>query len=466
MGTTQQINTLNLDNMPKLYAYEDYIASLLMFHGPYYLERSIKKKTSGIGDEFEWDIVTSQYQPNAEPVRRIVEIKSKGWGIDDIFKVSGWMTYMNHKHSLFIVQQTNAKNFGQLQQIAHGLDIELIDNPPTPDGKLDNTRILNTLGLTESSLDYSIPVSFRFSLHMERMMNDYLNKKRKEHGRYVCYDKIAECWSTLNNAPFFISDPNQRIKRIFDLYLEYKNLASRVDHELNGEGWLEPEQCKMLVDGHFIQLYYQTMEISPVHIAQYVELLIRVSILKACVDELLKPKETFSNPYERMLAQLGRMSIPSNIDTGLGIISQQPYFYLYPRFWQVFIYGFGGFILLDKEQQEKELLAKLSGIPVSEVDNAIGAFDMLFPNNRGWMRNYKGTNISMLNCMPPQIMGLGANMRRLLYRQGEDDKQATYDVLGSQLTGEYTKVNLEHWGGLAYKYLEKDDTLIKGVVNI
>ena len=123
-----------------------------------------------------------------------------------------------------------------------------------------------------------------------------------------------------------------------------------------------------------------------------------------------------------MLAQLGRMSIPSNIDTGLGIISQQPYFYLYPRFWQVFIYGFGGFILLDKEQQEKELLAKLSGIPVSEVDNAIGAFDMLFPNNRGWMRNYKGTNISMLNCMPPQIMGLGANMRRLLYRQGEDDK--------------------------------------------
>ena len=70
------------------------------------------------------------------------------------------------------------------------------------------------------------------------------------------------------------------------------------------------------------------------------------------------------------------MISPSNIDTGLGIISQQPYFYLYPRFWQVFIYGFGGFILLDKEQQEKELdtvfvrhWILLTGTEVRENDN-------------------------------------------------------------------------------------------------
>ena len=68
--------------------------------------------------------------------------------------------------------------------------------------------------------------------------------------------------------------------------------------------------------------------------------------------------------------------------------------------------------------------------------------------------------------MPPPMMGLGANMRRQLYRQGEEDEKATYNILGTQLTGSCTLNNLVHWNSVAYNYLEKDKSLIKGVKTI
>ena len=68
--------------------------------------------------------------------------------------------------------------------------------------------------------------------------------------------------------------------------------------------------------------------------------------------------------------------------------------------------------------------------------------------------------------MPPPMMGLGANMRRQLYRQGDEDEKVTYDILGTQLTSSCTLNNLLHWNSVAYNYLEKDKSLIKGVKTI
>lgn len=466
MSQPIQINTLNLDKLPKLYAYEDYVSSLLMFHGPFYLERSIKKKTSGIGDEFEWDVVTNEYIGKAQALKRIVEIKSQGWGIDEVFKVRGWMTYMGFENSLFVVQKVNPKSFGHLQNIAQQLDIQLVDNPPTSAGKLDDSKILSTLNLQPRQEDEAILSTIRFSLHMERVMNDYLNKKRKENGRYTCYGHIADYWAELNNTPFFIQNADERIKKIFDLYLNYKNLAARVDHELNGEGWGDSDQFKLLVDGHYFKLFYEQNDISPVHIALFVELLNRISILKACVDEILAPQPKLENVFQEMIAKLSRASLPTNIDMALSQLANQPYFYLYPRFWQLFVYAFGGFILMDKEKEEKELLSRLSGIEISEIDKAFESFNLLFPSSKGWLRQYNNTNIKMLAMMPPPMMGLGANMRRQLYRQGDEDEKATYNILGTQLTGSCTLNNLLHWNSVAYNYLEKDKTLIKGVKTI
>lgn len=454
-------NILTLDAMPTDYAYEDYLSALLMTKGRYYLERSIKKNTPGIGDELELDIVLNKYDNINSSDKQFVEIKSKGWGLIDIFKVRGWMDYMGFGKASFIVQQTNMKSFPIIQSIAQSLNIKLIDNPKVND-RLDDKRIISEMSLDVPDVDSSINTAIRFSLHLERAMSDYLNRMKKSVNGlgHESYERLHDYWENLNNNPFFVDNLDKRIKSIFDCWVDNKNFTARVDHELNGEGWLSADKCPNLIDGHYIDLYYNNKDISPVVIAMYVELLCRIAILKACVDELTEPKQTPQTIIEKWLRQLDKMSLPSNISYGLEELKKQPYFHLYPRFWQIFIYAFGGFVLLDKENEEYELLSRLSGIPIGHIQEAFGAFDLLFHSNKGWMKVYDKTNIRMLAMMPPPFLGIGANMRRFLYRAGDSDDLATFENLGKIVTGQYTLQNLFHWNSVAYEYLKKDKTLI------
>lgn len=430
-------NVLTLDAMPTDYAYEDYLSALFMTKGRYYLERSIKKNTPGIGDELELDIVLNKYEDKNSSDKQFVEIKSKGWGLIDIFKVRGWMDYMGFEKASFIVQQTKLQSFPIMQSIAERLNIKLIDNPKVND-RLDDKKIISEMSLDVPDVDRSINTAIRFSLHLERAMSDYLNRMKKsvKGSGIECYERLHDYWENLNNNPFFVDNIDKRIKTIFNCWVDNKNFTARVDHELNGEGWLSADKCQNLIDGHYKDLYYNKKDISPVVIDMYVELLCRISILKACVDELTEPKQTPQTIFEKWLKEFDKISLPSNIRYGLLTLKNQPYYHLYPRFWQIFIYAFGGFILLDKEKEEYELLSILSGIPIGNIQQAFESFDLLFQSNNGWMREDDKTNIRMLAMMPPPFLGIGANMRRLLYRAGDAEDLATFDNLEKIVTGQ------------------------------
>jgi len=64
-------------------------------------------------------------------------------------------------------------------------------------------------------------------------------------------------------------------------------------------------------------------------------------------------------------------------------IRKDKYLHLYPIFWQWFTWVFGGFVLLDVEKDELELLSAKTGIPVEEIPNAFAAYDKLFPISGG-----------------------------------------------------------------------------------
>ena len=94
---------------------------------------------------------------------------------------------------------------------------------------------------------------------------------------------------------------------------------------------------------------------------------------------------------------------------------EQTYFYLYSYIWQFFIFLFGGFLLEDKKEDEYNLLAEISGIPIGEIDNALSAFDVLFPIEGGWMRKIDHTSIKLLKFMPSPFCGIGVNLRKEVY---------------------------------------------------
>ena len=122
----------------------------------------------------------------------------------------------------------------------------------------------------------------------------------------------------------------------------------------------------------------------------------------------------------------------------------------------------GGFLLDDMLAKEFELLGKVSGVPKDEVPVALNVFDVLFPlENSNWIRNIGYTNISYLNMMPTQLLGIGANFRRSYYRDDDTEKGESYEALFKKLTGDYTCRNLIKWNQSAYNILSLSKDLIR-----
>jgi len=106
------------------------------------------------------------------------------------------------------------------------------------------------------------------------------------------------------------------------------------------------------------------------------------------------------------------------------------------------------------------MLSELTKIPIDEIPNALMAFDILFPletNNSWFLRT--NSNIKLLKFIPPQLCGVGANFRRIIYRQ--DDKNVTYDDLKQQCNfrSSRTLQDLIKYNNLLIEYLYLDSQI-------
>ena len=90
-----------------------------------------------------------------------------------------------------------------------------------------------------------------------------------------------------------------------------------------------------------------------------------------------------------------------------------------------------------------------TGIPVDQIDNALSAFDLLFPITGGWFKEGNAQSyIKHLKMYPTPFMGIGSNYRSLVYG-GEEG----FD--GLELSGTYTKNDLIAWNNLVVELLSK-----------
>lgn len=119
-----KVTKLSLNSLPTDLDYEDFISAHLLLGG-YTLDRSIHEKVEGAGEIFEVDIVTHQY--NGKDAKRLIEIKSKDWDLNDIFKVGGRLRYLGVDSGVFIVQQKKEdKKFDSWQSSMRKMDVALI----------------------------------------------------------------------------------------------------------------------------------------------------------------------------------------------------------------------------------------------------------------------------------------------------------------------------------------------------
>ena len=456
-----EITKLTLNSLPTDLDYEDFISAHLLLGG-YTLDRSIHKKEEGAGEIFEVDIITHQYVENADK-RRLVEIKSKGWEVNDIFKVGGRLRYLGVDSGAFVVQQKgDEKKFSSRQtSMRNRLDVSLlyVGKKDPADTKLDMSELYDDFCIPGKSPDIGMLESIRFSYIAERCMRSrvsQLKKSQQKAGLEALWDFSNE----IQDISFYDDDPIQRLHKTFELFKKYNHLSARLDYELLHGEFPDVDAVTQFESGRVKGYLLYTINYLPVYYSLYLEHRLRMYIIQSCVEYLVMPKE-YQGVFDEFLKTMSYQALSSNITLGIDYLSKNcPNYRQYPLLWQLFTYMMGGFLLTEHYDEEIDILSKLSGVPKNEVEACFAVYDILFPTSNSWLREIGRTHIRRLNFMPAPLMGVGANFRRYYYREKKDDENPPYDDL-KKLSGDYTFTNLMRWNHSAFELLKTSGDLKK-----
>jgi hypothetical protein len=448
--------TLLLPSIPKDCYYEDYVAAILNA-GKYYLDRSVHRTEDGV-DLLELDIVATKFETDHYE-NTIVEVKSGGWGIKDLFKVNGWLNFLAHQKAAFIYQVApNRKDEATMQTVAKELNIDLLSNPTLANGKIDDTAILKSFGIDLTHVPKHAIKALRYSYDMERIMLDYIHVFSQNNIQYQTPSRVYQYFRKLIDETFFIKDPLARLRYLTDTAIGHRNIACILDNELKGKGILTADECTKF-DNLFEIENPPVMQCRPVDVALYAQLFNRLLVLKGITEYILTPKTADSTWIEEYMAKLSYNAQNNNIRQAIEELRTHSHFYLYPYFYQIFLFVYGGFFMVARKDEEYKILSDITGVPIDEIDTALEVWNTLFPTSTSWMTTINHGGLYYMRFVPSPLRGLGVNYRRHLYAPVEmEDSEELFNNLKS-IVGDHCYNDMIHWNNAAYIMLKQDPNL-------
>lgn len=330
---------------------------------------------------------------------------------------------------------------------AKELNIQLIPIPELNKAEKGLRRLIK--GKDINNIDIII---LRYTFWLERNLLHHLKQWKSKERKVKCYEHMDHYHFHVNSGVFFSQTVVDRIALLYKNFQEHDMLAARCAHEL-----YPPEELtnvRQIPKEAFRETFYNC-KLNPIQVAAHLEYSSRLAILKNTVDYILfdkyKKNLKIGDTYNKFLGFSKSDLLPPNFKEGLSKLKNHKCYNRYPVFWQWFTYVFGGFIMLDYKEKEYALLAEKTGIEVSEIDNALSAFDILFPTYGGWMRKNNKSNILESKLFPMPFRGIGANYRRLMYSPDSLGRRPEYEDLGME--NNYTFNDLIKWNNLAVEVI-------------
>jgi hypothetical protein len=388
---------------PKGLELEDFIAAHFISRGCY-VETGVKERSP---DEIlELDLVWTDYRKEPQE-QHPVEVKSGDWGLGDIFKFYGWTRYLGLVPGQFVHKQPAGRVAPAcLARITSRTQITLLHLPTIEEAEVH----FKTLGLAEPAWE-GLPEIWRFSFWAQRRLLKALVEAIRQQICPVSAKEAKNYYHLINDAVFFIPDVRERVGQLICAHLEHQELAASAAYERE-TGKCEfgyPPSTKT-----FKRAYFQG-EHFPIQACLYLGHRARLYILKAVVDYWLARERgeiTRSEfKFGEMLIDITSGQLSTAMAAGAEELSKAHSFRMFPVFWQVFLWGWGGFLLKDRLDDEYADLAMETGVPVDEIPIALSAFDKLFPIAQGWFREPTGDSRRILILMPAALRGIGAFRR-------------------------------------------------------
>jgi len=422
---------VKLPDTPKGKELEDFVAALLQATR-HFVEKSIEEK-----NVLELDVVATSYA-KGRPEDQLFEVKSgKDWGFRDVFKLLGQMTYLHiPRGALIAAQCPQDKALELYQNRCQKVDIDLLVIED-----IDSARgIFEAKGY--GTADEMFHTLCHFSFWIERCFIHVLRHLTKSNQQAQAPREALGYYDLVNNGVFLTRDVVERVGQLYKAYMDHPYLTAGAAREMSG-GVFDPVTPggnpligEALFKGEHLLL----------QACMYLEHRARLSILKGAVDYLCGKTKKPQMPGH-ITIDFGLASFPTTFLRGLSAIEKEPNFWLYPLFWQVFLWGWGGFILKDHEEEEFGELSAQTGLPVDCIPMALEAFNKLFPIPAGWLREPSRASYRLVAMVPSPFCGIGAFQRFLRKRPGD------YSKLG--LSGQFTAINLAKWHNSAAQLVKE-----------
>lgn len=400
--------TLSKD--PRGWELEDFIAAHLASRGLLVETGATERDPT---DLLELDIVWTDYSADHAP-RHPMEVKSGDWGLGDLFKFRGWMTYLELESGWYFFRHLPGRTSIQtLERLCERIRVTLchVENPA------DVSQVFKQFNFPAPAMEW-LPSLWRYSFWIQRRLLKSLGAAIDSDVMPVVGRIARDYQKLINDAVFFEGDVRARVVALLDAHWDHRVLALSAAAEIAG---LEINLADPPSSTTFKQALYYGKHF-PVQACLYLEQRARISVLKAAVDYIIARDE--GNLPQNVISFLGSefdlldgalpsafLKVVDKLDSG------GQYTRNYPILWQTFLWSWGGFILEDRAEREYELLSRECGVPVDEIDGALALWDELFPIDNGWF--VIPDTRRQLKLMPAALRGIGAIRRLHLYEVEE-----------------------------------------------
>lgn len=428
-----------LPDCPKGLEFEEFISAFMQCSGRY-IERDLHERNPQ--DICELDISATEHNQDQGQVF-VVEVKSGKWGLNDLFTLRGKADFLGVRDVAMVTLGAcdAAEHF---QYVAERMGIQWFCVESHDQAE---TVLARYLGSSECDpIDAEV---WRYSYWLERALVDQLSELKKTGSGRSGPGVVWRYYQSLQTNMFQL-DMLTRTEALYRSFRENCHLSAKWAAEISGGDW--DGDHRSIANDIYQEVYYRSGA-HELNLPLFVEAKARLSILKNLVDYELYRRSHTEDDVNALVCSFGEYQVhfldmlPTSFKQALELLRQRPFFHRYAVLWQWFLWLFGGFILLDHEEQEYEHLARVSGMPRECVPEALQAFDVLFPISTGsWFQNLgERSRIRVLKLSPVPFHGIGAFYRRCLYTEDGD-----LDNLN--LAGAFTMNDLARWNncGLAY----------------
>lgn len=427
--------TISLPKKPKGDDYEDLVGAYLIALG-YFIETNLHLR-EGTVEILELDIIAT---PTMNPLTDalLLDAKSGKSGFADIFKMYGWMKYLDIGKGCVVRTEPPASDKRDAMEVVKKATNVHVATLDLASGVFDAACLdASALPMPDEIRSPILSAAWYGRIGQRKCLRAFIDFT-KSLGDGVPEVKSATDYRWIIEQAFLAPAPITRATKLYGAYTKSPQVTGKLVALLAGgdaaKDKAEWEKARDTPERLYLQ-YSMMME-------NAARLGIVKNALLHVLDRESKPAAV-SDPKVIDWSAFSEWMTPESFRTGLEALNGHPHRAKIPHLFQVFIESFGGFYRIGDDFDLVHLSAA-SGIPKDDVVGCLDLFNSFFPIPNGWFVTAKG-ELCMMKMIPAVFRGTGAFLRSNLHKDGDYTK--LYPNMGWLV---------RNWHNALYRVLEPD----------